>query len=104
MSLGIYDRLWELLEGSCTELDLLLAQYVTVGGMDNSFEQYAAALQKKEALTAKLHAAEQRATVTDQLVTFLSLHLSNPDGNPQIRILREASSRALLGVAAMVKE
>lgn len=27
MSLGIYDRLWSLLEGACTELDLLLAQW-----------------------------------------------------------------------------
>ena len=38
----------------------------------------------------------------DQLVTFLSLHIPNPDGNPQIKALREASSVALLGVAAVV--
>ena len=87
-----------------TELDLLLAEHVTVGGMDNTFERYAAALQKREALTAKLHAREQRASVVDQLVTFLSLHIPNPDGNPQVKAIREASSIALLGVAAVVKQ
>ncbi len=40
MTLGIYDRLWDLLEGASNGLDLLLAKYCSGGGMENSFEEY----------------------------------------------------------------
>lgn len=102
MSLGIYDRLWELLEGSCTELDLLLAEHTSLGGKENSFGEYVGALKKREQLSLSLSAAEQRVTALDQLVTFLSLHTPNPDQNQQVKALRVTSSKALLGVAAVV--
>ena len=31
ISLGVFDRLWTLLEDACTELDLLLAEHISVG-------------------------------------------------------------------------
>lgn len=102
MSLGIYDRLWELLEGACTGLDLLLAKHVSVGGLGSSYDEYVAALKKREELSVSLTAAEQRVTMLDQLVTYFSLHLPNPSQNQQLKIIREAASKALLGVAAVV--
>jgi hypothetical protein len=60
------------------------------------------ALRKKEQLPAKLYSAEQRVTDLDQLVTYLSLHLTNAAHNPQLKTLREESSKALLHVAAVV--
>lgn len=104
MSLGIYDRLWELLEGSCTELDLLLAQHVTVGWLGTSFDQYVAALKRREALSVSLTAAEQKVTLFDQLVTYFSLHLPNPSHNQQLRHIREAASKAMLEVADVVRQ
>ena len=58
MSLGIYNRLWDLLEADCTKLDLLLAQHTTAGGVDNSFTEYVVALQQREDLNASLTKAE----------------------------------------------
>lgn len=102
ISLGIYDRLWELLEAACTELDLLLAKYTSAGGLDNSFEEYVSALRKREELNSKLTAAEGRVRALDEQVTFFSLHTPNAAVNQQLKILREATSKALLGVAGVV--
>lgn len=102
MSLGIYDRLWELLECSCTELDLLLAHHTTVGGLGTSFDEYIAALKRREEMSASLAAAEQKVTLLDQLVTYFSLNLPNPAHNQQLRLLREAASKAMLEVAQVV--
>lgn len=77
ISLGIYDRLWELLEGACTELDLLLAKHTSTGGIGNSFDEYVASLKKREQLQASLHTAEQWVTMLDQLVTYFSLYVPN---------------------------
>ena len=73
MSLGIYDRLWELLEADCTELDLLLAEHTCSGvgtGVGNSYEDYVTALRKRERLKDSLAVEENRATTLEQLVTF----------------------------------
>ena len=75
---------------------------MSVGGLGNSFEEYVAALKKREELNASLSAAEQKVTMLDQLVTYLSVHISNPSQNQQLKILREAASKALLGVASVV--
>ena len=105
MSLGIYDRLWELLEGACTELDMLLAKHTSTGGaggLGNSFDEYVAALRKREQLNEKITTCQQRASVLDQLVTCLSLHTPNAAQNPHLKVLREAASKAHLEVDAVV--
>ena len=102
MSLGIYDRLWELLEGACTELDLLLASHISVGGLGNTFDEYVLALRKREKLNDSLTAAEQKVTLLDQLVTYFSLRLPNASQNQQLKHLREAASKDLLEVANTV--
>lgn len=106
MSLGIYDRLWELLEGACTELDMLLAKHMSTsgaGGLGNSFDEYVAALRKREQLSEKIATCQQRASVLDQLVTCLSLHTPKAAQNPHLKVMREAASKAHLEVDAVVK-
>lgn len=85
------------------ELDLLLAKHTTVRGSGTSFHEYVAALRKREQLTCSLGAAEQRVTTLDQHVTYFSVHTPNAAHHQQLRALREASSLALLRVAAVVK-
>lgn len=53
-------------------------------------------------LDGALTIAEQRVTVLDQLVTFLSLHIPNPADDQGVKTVREASSKALLEVATVV--
>ena len=70
--------------------------------MERTFEEYAAALRKRQELKLTLSSAEQQVTLLDQLVTYLSLHLPNATHNPQLHIIREESSKALLRVAKLV--
>lgn len=99
MSLGIYDRLWELLERACTELDLQLAHHSTEeGGDGNTYQQYIAALRKRFS-----HVTEDtRATTLEQLATFFSLHIPNEAHRRQLVILRKEASLAWLRVNALV--
>lgn len=102
MSLGIYDRLWELLGDGCNKLDLLLAEHSSPEGRENSFQDYVIALKKKDQFEQDLAIAEQRVAAIDQLVTFLTLHSTDPAQDQGLNILREASSKSLLGVADVV--
>ena len=103
MSLGIFDRLWELLEGTCNKLDLQLAHHTTEGGKDgNTYQQYIAALKEMEKLKS-LHGTEDvRATTLEQLATFFSLHIPNEAHRQQLEILRKEASIARLRVNTLV--
>lgn len=103
MTLGIYDRLWELLEGECTKLDLLLAEHTPGGETGTSYDQYVTALRKREQLSASLVTQEQRATLLEQLVTYFSLNLTNAAQNQQLLDLRQEASKARLRVTELVK-
>lgn len=102
MSLGIYDRLWGLLEGACTKLDLLLAEYASEGVLGNTYEKYVAALKKREQLKAKHTTQEARATLLEQFVTYFTLNVPNAPQNQQLSTLRREASQARLGVTALV--
>ncbi len=104
MSLGIYDRLWDLLEGACTELDLQLAHHTTEGGGDgNTYQQYIAALRKREQLKSSHATEDTRATTLEQLANFFSLHIPNEAHRRQLVILRKEASQARLRVNALVQ-
>jgi hypothetical protein len=104
MSLGIYDRLWELLEADCTELDLLLAKHTSGAGIGTgtTYDNYVTALRKREGLKDSLAKEENRATSLEQLVTFFSLTLQAPSSNQQLTIIRQEASKARLAVGALV--
>ena len=102
MSLGIYDRLWQLLQGACNSLDLLLAKYSCVGTDNSSFQEYIVALRKREKLEHDLATADKRVSAVDQLVSFCTIHCPDAENDPGLKVIREASPRSLLAVAAVV--
>lgn len=91
ISLGIFDRLWDLLENACTELDLTLAK--DREGMEgNTYECYCQALREAERLKEKLKVEQQHSRVLSELITYLALHLPNPATDPSLRkAIKEAS-------------
>ncbi len=103
MSLGIYDRLWNLLEGACTKLDLLLAEHISEGGIGSTYEKYVEALKKREQLRASHATQEARATLLEQLVTYFSLNVPNASHNQQLAAFRAQASQARLGVTTLVR-
>ncbi len=102
MSLGIYNRLWDLLEGACTELDLLLAEHTSAGVGAGTYSEYVTALKKRESLKSSLADKENHATNLEQLVTFFSLASQTSSGNQQLSNLRQEASKARLEVNALV--
>ena len=87
LSLGIFDQR-ELLEGACTELDLLLAEHISGGGEGDTYQQYAAALRKREQLKFTRASEEQHATMLEQLVTLFS---PDPSQSKSLATIREES-------------
>lgn len=61
MSLGIFDRLFTLLEGECKRLDVAMASAKSGGGVGGeSFQRYTAAL--KHLATLRLHSQSPNRT------------------------------------------
>ena len=55
ISLGIFDRLWELLESACVELDLEFAEHNSGGTFGEAFANYSSALKESIKLTSELN-------------------------------------------------
>ncbi len=91
ISLGIFDRLWELLEDACTEIDLTIIKHQQA--MDGgTFGVYVKALDDVLQLRRKLRVLGQHAEVIGGLVTYLMLHLPNPANDPILRQARKEAS------------
>ena len=102
ISLGIFDRLWELLEESCTELDLHLAEHDSGGTFDRTFARYKAALVETSQLKSQLESLKQSVTVLDQLVTFFSLRVPNPSQNTSLQTIRKEAGNKTIEIKRTV--
>ena len=71
ISLGIFKRIWVILEDSCTRLDLMLAERVTSGNFRGSFQKYVSALSD----TVKLKDELERLTYSARLNVRSSVDL-----------------------------
>lgn len=100
ISLGIFNRLWVLLEDACSELDLLLAQYSSGSSSGSTFEQYSSALKEEQQLKSALQLEVNKATMLEQLVTYITIH--TPSASTDMTTLRHEASKARMSVAGMV--
>ena len=104
LSLGIFDRLWTLLEDACKELDLRLAEANHgkggVGG--DTFIQYSVTLQQKASLKSQLDSQKAHANLLEQLATFFSLSLPEPETSEPLRAVRSEAAVARSKAEQMV--
>lgn len=90
LSLGIFLRLWNLLEESCNELDLRVALAPT--GQDVS-DTLSAKLEKRFLMKAKLEEKRQYTLMLEQMVTYFSLTLPTPQQTgPLKELTKEAAA------------
>lgn len=86
MSLGIYNRLWTLLEEACHNLDFKLASCdasASDGASSNSgFSQLSL-------LRVELEAQKNLAAVLSEMLTFTALTVEDPCSNPVYASLKE---------------
>ena len=104
LSLGIFDRLWTLLEDDCKQLDLRLAEADHgeggIGG--DTFIQYSVALQQKASLTSQLDSQMAHVNMLEQLATFLSLSLPEPENSEPLHAVRSEAAVARSKAEQMV--
>ena len=91
ISLGIFYRLFTLLESSCNEWDLELAQYASQPDTLHSYKLYSSAVHNLVKLKQELsaNAKSEEANAADQLATFLAIRVMP---QAQIDFSRQAAS------------
>ena len=101
ISLGIFYRLFTLLETSCHQLDLELAQHASQEDTLHSYKLYSAAIHKLMGLEETLNTEREEADAAEQLVTYLAVR-----GMPhtQIDYCRQAASSLRKKIEAIVSK
>ena len=90
LSLGIFNRLFTLLENACQELDLEYASQggtVTTGG--TSFQQYAKMLEELSHLKEQSVIKQQEKMLCSQLMSYLLVTVPSPEQSPTIANVRQ---------------
>ena len=89
ITLGIYYRLFTLLETECRSLDCLLVACSRgeLVGAGPSFEDHVATMTERKALREVADKLQNEAEELEGLVTWFCTRLEDPDTNPQIHIL-----------------
>ena len=109
LSLGIFNRLWTLLEEACTEVDLALAQESTPGEVNNSFNRYLITLRELHQVKQQHAVQRQHADVLHETVTYLSIDLPDAETDPSLTALRahaaieEKNASALVSCYNLIK-
>lgn len=91
LSLGIFNRLYDLLEDSCEQLDLELAGKLGTTGIGGgaSFQRYAELLQQVRQLGEEQTVAKEKLKVLSQLLTYLLVSVTDPNGGLAVTRLRQ---------------
>ena len=94
MSLGIFNRLFNLLEEECQRLDLEMAARQSGEGLGGgSFQRYLDAQRKLATLKEQQEMEQQKILLCTQLATYLSLQVTQPQQSPIFqRLWQEASN------------
>ena len=88
LSLGIFNRLFTLLEDACEDLDAKLAEnVVTAGGA--SFRNYSVALKHLKEVVEKQHHEQQKLKLFTQICTHLSVSLPAPEESVALQQVRQ---------------
>ncbi len=104
MSLGIFNRLFNLLEEECERLDLEMAARQSgesLGG--SSFQQYLDAQRRLVTMKEQQQMEEQKVLLFTQLATYTSLQVAQAYLNPCIQRLRQEASSAKHELDNLVK-
>ena len=103
LSLGIFNRLYELLEDTCEELDLQLASKTSTAIGGSSFQRYAEMLKQLTQLRTDHEAAVQKQTLLTQLLSYLLVSVTAPDDSLAVTRLRQELASTGQHLSVLVK-
>ena len=93
ISLGIFFRLFTLLEDACHRLDVLIARHLTPGSAGASFVQYADELQQQSTSHDDIDTVKGQIACLEQIFTLTMVTL--PPGAPQSNTLLQQIANEL---------
>ena len=103
ITLGIFYRLWCLLEAGCHELDLELAKRTSATPTDrDSFKQYSSLLKQLAPLSEKKIELVQLTSSLNSVLGDLAIQFSNADSHPLVQALKEEARSAALKLDEVV--
>ena len=103
LSLGIFNRLYELLETACQKLDLELASKDEATGVGGpSFQSYSIIYKQLVELKEKQKATIAGRDILSQLLVYLIVRVPVPQGNHTIQNLQQQLSLLQQQVSTMV--
>ena len=95
ITLGIFYRLWTLLEQACHHLDLELAKRSAPLSLDKvSFKEYGEVVKKLANMEEEKHELSFYTVSLNSHIVQLSNQLPNPENHPLITALQQESNRA----------
>lgn len=104
MSLGIFNRLFNLLELACQDLDIEMAIHASGGGIGGpSYQQHVQALIEMSELKEKRELAQQKATLYTQLATHFILSMPGSERSPLLQQIQREASRVESEVSHIVR-
>lgn len=94
LSLGIYNRIWSLIKGACTELDLKLAEHLSGDSTPsgNTYDHFSTLLRKKELIQMEFDTQKSYAAVLDEMITYSTLTMANAQTDSYLRKLRKEAA------------
>ena len=104
ITLGIFYRLWCLLEEECHQLDLELAtRSVAPQSIDRaSFSEYSAAIKKQAELKEKKFELDRYATSLKAGIAQIATQVSDPATNPLLLALENEANSAIQRMQSVV--
>ena len=91
LTLGIYDRIWCLLGGALTELDLKLAKAKNGGAGSSTYGHFSTLLQKIALKQTEVETQRGYVALVDEMVTRSTLMTPNAQMSALVKQLRKAS-------------
>ena len=105
LSLGIFNRLFELLEDACHELDVRLATRGTATGAGgDSFQKYAVMLKQLSELKEQHSAETAKQTFQSQLLSYLLVTVPAPQHSRTVQSVREELVLSGQKISALVNK
>ena len=103
ITLGVFYRLWSLLEVACHKLDLELSKRTAPLPSDHqSYSEYSKIMQELAAKQEKKNELESYTISLNSHIPHLASLLPDPDNNPILRVLHQEASTASRKLHEMV--
>lgn len=104
ITLGVFFRLWCLLEEDCHQLDLELAMHTSPKPTDRkSYAEYSALVKELSQLTERRNELQQLNTTLNAALCDIAIHLPNAESNPLVKALKEEASSTALKLTEVVR-